>query len=298
MVAKRDSSDDAFEEDSRESLQAVDLGRGLSGKVMLITPKIAARWLLQLHPEQRNVAPGRVSGIARDMLSDAFILTHQAVAWDGAGYVIDGQHRLRAVCESNKSVYMLVIWNKTAAFKDPIDRNLPRSLGFIAKRSNREVATLTCLRDMEVGYEIKNPMTVNDTIDLWDKHGSVIELVHTGSTSVKGAVGGMLAAYVWAYPIDPVKVCDFASKVTTGEMIKRGDPPFALRRWRESQVAYSITSWRTAMATLGCLRAFIKGESITSIHPDASAGYRFITGKRRALKIPNTPGPDVVPSVG
>jgi hypothetical protein len=286
------------DDDHAEIADAVDLGRGLKGRVMLVTPKIAVRWLTRLHQEQRNVASGRVAALARDILNDSFVLTHQAVAFDGEGHLIDGQHRLRGICEANKGVHMLVVWNNAAKFKDPIDRNLPRSLGFIAQRTNREVAALACLRDLEAGYEIKSSMTVNDTVDLWDKHGSTLDLVRAGTPNGKGVVGGMLAAYVWAYPVNPPKVCEFATKVANGEMIQRGDAPYALRRWRESQASYSIPSWKTAMATFGCLRAFIDDEQMATVHPDAITGYRTITGKRRALKVPNTPSVDIVPSRG
>ena len=286
------------EEDKRESEGRVDLGRGLTGKVMLITPKIATRWLTRLHQQQRNVAPGRVTALARDISNDSFTLTHQAVAFDGEGFLIDGQHRLLAVCQANKPVHMLVIWNTAAEFQDPIDRNLPRSIGFITQHSHRDVAALSCLRDMENGYESKSILTVGDTVDLWDKHGKILEFIRAEMPHQKGVIGGMLAAYVWTYPVDPAKVCTFANKVATGEMIQRGDAPYALRHWRESQSAYSVSTWKVAMATLACLRAWLDGDTIKMVYPEAAHGYRAITAKRRTHKIPNTPPTSVVPSVG
>lgn len=293
--AARKSNVVELDEAARESEDRADLGRGLSGKVMFVTPKIASRWLTRLHQEQRNVAHGRVAALTRDITNDAFKLTHQAVAFDGSGSLIDGQHRLLGIVQANKGVHLLVIWNESAEFKDPIDRNLPRSLGFIAQRSNREVAALSCLRDLESGYEVKSTMSVADVLQMWEKYGPTLESIRE-ATSVKGAVGGMVAAYVWTYPIDPAKVVEFVSKVTTGEMIQRGDPAFAIRRWREAQSSYSQPSWKTAMATLACLRAHIAGEQQLTVYPDSAAGYRTLTARRRALSIPNTPGPDVVPA--
>ena len=193
---------------------------------------------------------------------------------------------------------MLVIWNESAEFEDPIDRNLPRSIGFITGRSTRDVAALSCLRDMENGYQGNSVLTVGDTVDLWDKHGKILELIRTEMVHQKGLIGGMLAAYAWVYPVDPVKVCAFANKVATGEMIQRGDAPYALRHWRESQASYSVSSWKVAMATLACLRAWLDGDAIKMVYPEATFGFRALTAKRRAHKVPNTPPTSVVPPPG
>lgn len=53
----------------------------------------------------------RVNQYAADMLAGRWILTHQGIAFDCEGNLIDGQHRLQAVVRSGKAVYMVVAYN-------------------------------------------------------------------------------------------------------------------------------------------------------------------------------------------
>ena len=51
--------------------------------------------------------------IARDMKAGHWRLTHQGIAFDPAGVLIDGQHRLWAIVESDTT---LLAWSAAALF--------------------------------------------------------------------------------------------------------------------------------------------------------------------------------------
>ncbi|MGW8361857.1 hypothetical protein ACWGK1_14950 [Streptomyces wedmorensis] len=77
--------------------------------VYVVTPQIAASWLQFNRPENRRISQRAVAGLAASMLAGEYLLTHQPIAFDAHGRLIDGQHRLSAVIQSDATVQMWVI---------------------------------------------------------------------------------------------------------------------------------------------------------------------------------------------
>lgn len=77
-------------------------GTKTAAQVVLVTPDMAAEWL-DRNPKNRRVVPARVSFYASQMLSGSWKLTHQGIAFDEDGNLVDGQHRLHAVVASGVS---------------------------------------------------------------------------------------------------------------------------------------------------------------------------------------------------
>ena len=100
-----------------------------------------------------------------------------------------------------------------------------------------------------------------------------------------------MGACIWALPCNQKKVIEFAEKTATGEMIGRGNPVYAYRGWLERNTASH--RWDAVMAALNCISYFLHGEELASVHTGAS-GYRAFCSRRRALRVPNTPSPEVV----
>lgn len=75
-----------------------------------ITPQAAADWL-----ENRNLAANRnmsehvAAKYAKAMSEGRWLFTHQGIAFDTEGWLIDGQHRLRAIVLSGITVEMFVV---------------------------------------------------------------------------------------------------------------------------------------------------------------------------------------------
>lgn len=82
----------------------------------LITPEIAERYLAA-NQGNRNIRNSLVNKIARDIKNDLFVETHQGIAFDEDGTLIDGQHRLLAVIKAQKPIVI------------DVARNVPRSSG-------------------------------------------------------------------------------------------------------------------------------------------------------------------------
>lgn len=80
-------------------------------KVVTVTPEMARQWLTVNMKGQRNVMKSTVHNYARQMRNGTWRLTHQGIAFDELGELIDGQHRLNAVIEANIPVQMNVTYD-------------------------------------------------------------------------------------------------------------------------------------------------------------------------------------------
>lgn len=83
----------------------------MESKVMTITPELAAEMLERNMPTNRPIFKSTVHAYARLMKSGKWNLTHQGIAFDENGMLIDGQHRLKAVIEANIPVQMNVTFD-------------------------------------------------------------------------------------------------------------------------------------------------------------------------------------------
>ena len=113
---------------------AVFLG-GIKSKWILVSPNMARGWLAAADQRQtatsrnnRNRSAHTVSAYARDMTHHHWVITHQGIAFDVNGILIDGQHRLAAIVESCVPQVMLVTFGLPAEAKLSIDRGRIRAV--------------------------------------------------------------------------------------------------------------------------------------------------------------------------
>lgn len=83
----------------------------MESRVIKITPDMAKTMLERNMKNNRPVLKSTVHSYARMMKNGNWNLTHQGIAFDEQGELIDGQHRLHAIIEANTPVNMLVTYN-------------------------------------------------------------------------------------------------------------------------------------------------------------------------------------------
>ena len=76
-------------------------------EIVNVTPDLASEWL-DRNQGNRNLRMSRVAAMAEDMRAGTWQLTHQGIAFDEDGNLLDGQHRLAAVVKSGETVQMMV----------------------------------------------------------------------------------------------------------------------------------------------------------------------------------------------
>lgn len=99
----------------------------MKAEVVVVTPEMAALWLERNMNGQRSLRQSVVDRYARDMRSGAFGVTHQGIAFDTKGHLIDGQHRLSAIVKSGCTIKMMVVRDAPSGTFTHIDAGLSRT---------------------------------------------------------------------------------------------------------------------------------------------------------------------------
>lgn len=108
----------------------------MESKVATITPEEAKGWLTHANGNNRKLMEGYISYLAKEMKEGHWRLTHQGIAFDSQGNLVDGQHRLAAIVKSNKSVKMLVTTDLPIGRFPIIDRGVSRSISVLTNLPN------------------------------------------------------------------------------------------------------------------------------------------------------------------
>jgi hypothetical protein len=92
----------------------------MNTKVVLVTPDVAQKWL-EGNTHNRTLRQSTVERYARDMTEGRWRKTHQGIAFDSDGVLIDGQHRLWAIFTAGVEIEMLVTYGLDMSAQEVID---------------------------------------------------------------------------------------------------------------------------------------------------------------------------------
>jgi hypothetical protein len=141
----------------------------------IITPAKAAEYLTH-NTGNRNLRVKASQKIARDIVTGKWQLTHQAIAFDRNGRLIDGQHRLSAIIIANMPVEMYVarydaVMGDTLAI--PIDEGLKRATYELLHLDKRVTSICTALvRCKSLGQ--RDCFSMAEIKDMADRHGALV----------------------------------------------------------------------------------------------------------------------------
>ena len=142
-------------------------------KVELINPEKAREYLLKTKKQdedgiggQRHARPTLWKNYAADMSANHWLLTHQGIAFDDCGDLIDGQHRLRAIALSGCTVPTPVTRNVKSVMVNGIRLNPMDVIDSGAKRTTGEQLS------MNHGYSNGNRIaSASNVILMWATNG-------------------------------------------------------------------------------------------------------------------------------
>lgn len=92
----------------------------ITAELMSVTPAIAREWLSR-NDHNRTVRPGVRRQYARDMAAGRWQVTGEPIKFSADGRLLDGQHRLLAVVDSDATVEMLIITGLADEAQDVMD---------------------------------------------------------------------------------------------------------------------------------------------------------------------------------
>ena len=153
----------------------------LKVSVETITPELASRYLAS-NVKNRSVRKQEVEAYAREIKRGTFALTHQGIAFDESGHLIDGQHRLMAIATAGVPVQMVVARGVVPAAFSIIDRGASRTMrdvvslnvadvgeGYAMMRNGVMLSAISQL--VSCGYR-KMKLTPNEVLKLFDAFGA------------------------------------------------------------------------------------------------------------------------------
>ena len=243
----------------------------------------------KINPErQRNLNPRKVEKYARQILAGLWGLTHQGIAIDIDGNVIDGQHRLKAIYEANpqEKVPVLIVSglprNSITSIDDPYKRTSAQAAtisGFEEATNGRMAIARAMLWSCSSYYlpEFSN----KEIVKIYSKFEEPIlfasrSFKNFGSQPVKGSPIRAAVARAW-YHADRVRLEDFLRVMDTGitgSKSEEDSSAICLRNFilnnKEKSMHQLDARHRTYLIALRTLVLFLERRSISRIAKPAT----------------------------
>jgi hypothetical protein len=246
---------------------------------------------------QRNLMTTHVHRLAHAIRSGQWLLTHQAIAFDTTGRLVDGQHRIAAIVEANMPVEVVVAREVDPRAFQVIDTGRNRSSGHVLQIAGIPSAIV-------VSSAIKALMKYDETVgsrrswqrlDLTITNEDVVEFAITprgvllrGQQSTAdymlsgvGRVGARVSVMVGLTLIreatggeHDAQITEFVEKVAQGSMLPVNSPILAYRRWLTNQYpqyAHHERGYAALIALLKTWQDFTEGRerAVLSVRPGA-----------------------------
>jgi hypothetical protein len=254
----------------------------ITTKEMTVTPQQATKWL-EGNVHNRNVRDSVVSRYARDMKAGAWRLTHQGIAFDRAEerpdkVLVDGQHRLFAILESDTAVRMMVSFGVPMDAQGVIDDNLQRTMVDTMKLAhgrdditNMHVAIAKRL----LSNTKQGRLSRQEIVEGLAAHEKAIGFaVEAFPRVVRGITTAPVLSVVTRayYTVDREQLARFAAALIAGDVDeKNGEQPIRiLRNWLLEKAPLRGGSQTQTEAIYGkterALAAYLDGERITTLY--------------------------------
>ena len=208
-----------------------------------VTPDMATRWL-EGNTHNRKLVQGHVDRLAKDMEEGRWLDNGETVKFDNSGVLLDGQHRLWAIVQSNIAQTMIVVYNVPRSAQATMDIGRIRSAADILGMESVPNPTLLAaiahnvLRyDRIPGVVWSGPdstFTKTEIVEFSRDHGAglhdaVLYANDVTNVRLKTAAYGA-AAYVIRRKHGST-FDHFHEKVKTGVDLKANDPRLILRNY-------------------------------------------------------------------
>jgi len=242
-----------------------------------------------------------VDRYARDMLNGEWNLTHQGIAFDKTGRLIDGQHRLAAIQKAGVQVKMVVVRDAPSTAFDHVDIGFGRTTADVLKAQGEGWITndhIAIARFMEAGSNVKStciPRSPFEAREMVEKHKNAISFVKQNcERSVRGiTIAPVLAAVAVAYysEMDRVSLAQFIRLLCSGIAVdpERDGTVIRLRDWLKdaSGNASAGARFEAYLKTQRVLKAYMSREQLSKLYTPSEPCYqlnrRFTGSAQRQL---------------
>lgn len=213
-----------------------------------VSPQRAAKWLEKHNPKNRNLRRHTVIAFAADMTRGAWSPTHQGIAFDTDGNLIDGQHRLAAIVKSGVTLSFLIcrdVPKRIAGVKgdvmDAIDRGNARSIADVLKlahglKVDANLIAACCAMIGKLAFGSEHPtdrtkkLTLSQTLAVLERYRVGLKFVSENRPSTIGLrPAPICSAIAFAHAAEPKHTEEFYRAFATGVGIDAGSPVLTAR---------------------------------------------------------------------
>lgn len=220
-----------------------------TAEIVYVTPEIAEQWLGK-NGKNRNLKIGKIEQYARDMAGGRWQLTGEAVKFDSAKNMLDGQNRCQAVLLSGATVPMFVIRGLSPESQEVMDSGAPRSRADALKlrdytNSHDIAAAVTAYQGWVSGYyksamhQSTPSLTNSEALAVAGEHPGLVEAARQASgvyRSLRLPRGAISVALYVLPDIDADAAADFFDRICDMRTSGKGDPvQTLLKRVAESR---------------------------------------------------------------
>jgi hypothetical protein len=244
-------------------------------KLVRITVPMAKDWLKK-NILNRHQDPTRIRILADDMEGDRFIETHEGVAFDEGGNLIDGQHRLEAIVLSGMPQELVVVWGVPREAIKVIDSGKPRSIADVLRIEGSRASSTHAAIAARLIMDLKpssNRTALSRTlkIAMVKKHWDAMEFAIPKKKLRPTCNANVLAAVVCAwYTQDRSRLSAFLECLTKGIVThERDQSAVALNRFllgMSGKTGGGSVALEIFAKSLGALRAFLKEKPIDKVY--------------------------------
>lgn len=250
-------------------------------EVVRVTPEMAADWL-----ENRNLESNRrlseqiALKYASEITDGRWMVTHQGIAFDREGFLIDGQHRLRAIVLADQAVELFVVPNCDAKTFAVLDSGFKRTAAHLVHAPHAQVIASAARylyvvaddRRRLAGGVYTNKATTFETlevVDAWPELVALAPVARSCYQTSKIAAATHLAVLAQAARSHHAgRIEDWAEGIRSGLFATSTDPRLALRnRWvREARFLNSGNGRTVAYRLIvRAWNAYVEGRQITKL---------------------------------
>lgn len=246
-----------------------------------ITPEMATTWLGKNLKSNRPISKRLVKTYARDMTEKKWLVTGETIKFDLSGNLIDGQHRLNGVVESQATVLMYVVTRLDQSTVQVIDTGKSRSAGDaltisgIGENANHIAALARKIIAFQGGYidvlktkqiKVRGVSITNREIIEFVAANDLNEHILFGARAAYKQVAKVFNVGEWAFIhwllISKSTDADlFLTRLASLENVS-GDDPIRLLFEKITKSAISLSSLQKLQATVIVWNAFRKGEKL------------------------------------
>lgn len=220
----------------------IDRGRKeVFSEIVSLNPGLAGV-ILENNPNNRNLSEKRVREYAKDMINGRWVFNGEPIIIALNGELNDGQHRLQAIIESNRSQPVMFVFGVARESRVTVDQGAARTAAHYLAMEGREnsalsagIARIVLAYEQTAGAAVKADLTHGEVVARVAADSGILKSSKFTDTVRKYARGlltpSQIGALHYLFSEDhPLEAEAYLTQVCVGENIRRGDPAFAVRQ--------------------------------------------------------------------